>query len=392
MQSLGPSFNRAAARLADRIHRPPVRGVGDAAEVLSSEGTGGAALPTALPLAGSRGIKLVGILAAVLLPFGIYAFASSGQESAGEESRAAAPGAGGAGGGEGSREPGSGETGMALPERSPSPEPSESVPETEQSPGREELDREASRKVTARPGTSSARGGRASGLKREPARSASPPVAPAVAPAALAPPAAAGPPAPQAQSVACVVASTFALHGGEVTERGELLCSDGTRMALEPAQIRPAAAPPKAHCEDGVDNDSDGLVDRQDPACETLGDSSEVDPTPRAPEPQCSDGKDNDGDGAVDGYDSGCVDPAGESEVDPASPEEPVCGDEVDNDGDGYVDLVDPGCLAADDVDEMPDNAVPACKDGLDNDADGLVDLDDPGCASGQDLSELEAG
>lgn len=75
--------------------------------------------------------------------------------------------------------------GDRLSGASPSPDSTEVVPETEPFPSREELP------------------------KRRRARSE---------PA----------PAPTRQGLACVANSTFVLYGGAVTERGELLCSDGT--------------------------------------------------------------------------------------------------------------------------------------------------------------------
>jgi hypothetical protein len=67
-------------------------------------------------------------------------------------------------------------------------------------------------------------------------------------------------------------------------------------------------------CSDGLDNDSNGLVDLADPGCEgNPGDQSECcwvpppeppppppEPPPPPPPPQCSDGVDNDGDGTWD--------------------------------------------------------------------------------------------
>lgn len=69
--------------------------------------------------------------------------------------------------------------------------------------------------------------------------------------------------------------------------------------------------------------------------------------------PVCDDGLDNDGDGLVD-YpdDGGCAGLNDESETDPLR----VCDDGVDNDGDGHVDFpADPGCLSLDDLTESPD-------------------------------------
>ena len=56
--------------------------------------------------------------------------------------------------------------------------------------------------------------------------------------------------------------------------------------------------------------------------------------------PGCDDGIDNDGDGLVDMADPGCPFPC-------ASPENPQCDDGIDNDGDGLVDFADPKCSRA---------------------------------------------
>ncbi|MCA9537642.1 MAG: PPC domain-containing protein [Myxococcales bacterium] len=50
-------------------------------------------------------------------------------------------------------------------------------------------------------------------------------------------------------------------------------------------------------CRDGIDNDADGLLDRDDPGCAEFDDDDEVDP--ELP-PVCSNGLDDDGDGLVD--------------------------------------------------------------------------------------------
>ncbi len=77
-------------------------------------------------------------------------------------------------------------------------------------------------------------------------------------------------------------------------------------------------------CNDGVDNDLDGLVDAADPDCAPT-------PTPEI----CNDGVDNDLDGLVDPYDPDCA---------PPTPTDEVCDDGVDNDLDGLVDAYDPDC------------------------------------------------
>ncbi len=97
--------------------------------------------------------------------------------------------------------------------------------------------------------------------------------------------------------------------------------------------------------------------------------------------PACDDGLDQDGDGLVDYPDDpGCDDALDAFETSDALP----CDDGLDNDGDGNADFpADNGC--ANPI-WLPEN--PECSDGLDNDADGLVDWDgggqgdpDPQCA-----------
>jgi hypothetical protein len=127
-------------------------------------------------------------------------------------------------------------------------------------------------------------------------------------------------------------------------------------------------------CDDGVDNDGDGLVDLDDPGCESTDDSSE-----QSTSLICDDGIDNDGDGSVDLEDPGCATPDDPSEIG-------ECQNGIDDDGDGSVDLDDPGCRDAADASEYSDTG--ECDDGTDNDGDGLVDLNDPGCESPDDLSE----
>ena len=119
-------------------------------------------------------------------------------------------------------------------------------------------------------------------------------------------------------------------------------------------------------CDDGVDNDGDGLIDSMDPGC-IVNQNAEF-PEPAA----CSDGVDNDADGLVDTGDPGCDSPDDDSEEN-----EPIakCNDGIDNDGDGLIDFPnDPGCsllLDDDEGDDCPDGeGCPACGDGIDNDGD----------------------
>lgn len=126
-----------------------------------------------------------------------------------------------------------------------------------------------------------------------------------------------------------------------------------------------ACEPPVEICGDGIDNDDNGLTDCSDPAC--MG-------TPSCPPPPveiCGDGLDNDGNGLTD-----CADPAC-SALASCLPED--CADGIDNNGDGLVDCADPVCAGTSKCLPPP---VEICDDGLDNDSNGQVDCADAKCAS----------
>jgi cysteine-rich repeat protein len=90
----------------------------------------------------------------------------------------------------------------------------------------------------------------------------------------------------------------------------------------------------------------------------------------------CDDGLDNDGDGLTDWPDDpGCVDASDPSEREPALP----CDDGVDNDGDSLADYpADPGC-------QNPGCALedPQCQDGVNNDGEPGIDFDGGASANG---------
>lgn len=148
-------------------------------------------------------------------------------------------------------------------------------------------------------------------------------------------------------------------------------------------------------CSDGIDNngngtldydrDGDGFRDRNaDQGCACPTDPSEE------RQSQCQDGCDNDRDGLIDLADPGCLnDPEGNQEFNV-----PHCRDNLDNDGDGRIDHPeDPGCTRRDDPLEDNPDPLPACADGIDNDGDGFTDFDaagmgDDGCQSAADVSE----
>jgi large repetitive protein len=140
-------------------------------------------------------------------------------------------------------------------------------------------------------------------------------------------------------------------------------------------------------CNDGLDNDLDGLVDYADPGCVFHGTDESPDPV------QCNDGIDNDGDGLIDyPEDPGCLSEDDPSEFDIPPP---ACSDGIDNDGDGLIDYpFDPGCfLPIEDSEEDGcdgSGPCPACGDGIDNDGDGRIDFPaDPGCSHAGDTDEF---
>lgn len=149
-----------------------------------------------------------------------------------------------------------------------------------------------------------------------------------------------------------------------------------------------AACGETTDCEDGTDNDGDGLIDGADLACQTTGEAEAPDPVV----PECSDALDNDEDGLTDDQDPGCANPQ-----DNAEQNEPIaaCNDGIDNDDDGAVDFPnDPGCglsLDNDESDACPeDMSCPECGNGIDDDGDGEIDFGaDVGCDSAGDTNEF---
>ena len=120
-------------------------------------------------------------------------------------------------------------------------------------------------------------------------------------------------------------------------------------------------------CDDGVDNNSNGLVDCEDRRC--LG----KDPGCPGPE-DCSDGIDNDRDGDLD-----CADAECDGSI-PCLPPRENCQDGIDNDGDSAVDCDDGDC-SREPVCRLPE----VCNDGRDNDQDRFVDCDDQDCTGTPD-------
>jgi hypothetical protein len=125
-------------------------------------------------------------------------------------------------------------------------------------------------------------------------------------------------------------------------------------------------------CDNGVDDDCNGLIDCADPACGgarncSCGAQPEV----------CNNGVDDNCNGLVDCIDPSCyADPA--CNCNGRSPGPEVCNDRVDNDCNGKTDCQDPACFAS----PLCSSCMPEqCSDGIDNDCNGLIDCADPACA-----------
>lgn len=144
-------------------------------------------------------------------------------------------------------------------------------------------------------------------------------------------------------------------------------------------------------CENGIDDDGDGVIDMEDPGCNSSFDDNEGDGTT-----ECQDGEDNDGDTQIDEDDIACWDESGKynkSHNNEAS-RDAQCSDKKDNDGDGMCDFdgciiegeerpADPGCENG--SDDRESDATSECQDGIDNDGNGFCDFG--GCrVLGRDL------
>ena len=141
------------------------------------------------------------------------------------------------------------------------------------------------------------------------------------------------------------------------------------------------------YCHDQIDNDDDGLIDMDDPECSI--ENNGLRKHYESPAPACDDGLDNDEDGLVDRADDGCSHQDDPSEVNQR--ERSSCFDGLDNDGDGDFDTADSDCQVdetADATGQFNGEGDDLCRDELDNDGDGLIDADDPGCHQNQ-ASEL---
>jgi hypothetical protein len=150
--------------------------------------------------------------------------------------------------------------------------------------------------------------------------------------------------------------------------------------------IGSGAAPGEARCrrpEDGVgrcmnlvDDDSDGLHDCADPDCAVVCAAEEGVEAESCLDEDPDGGIDNDGDGLANCDEPLCHDPRHGFLPCVAATED--CSNGADDDGDLRIDCGDPLCAERCATEEGLDHQ--SCVDGKDNDEDGVVDCDEPDC------------
>ena len=154
---------------------------------------------------------------------------------------------------------------------------------------------------------------------------------------------------------------------------------DGTQPVPPAPQARravPMSRPEhETQCQDGMDDDGDGLVDCEDPDCEEKACGTQQACRAEACvcrfdiETECADGLDGDCDRLVDCEDPDCAGAAW-------CGVEADCADGVDDDFDGATDCADPGCATVGPCELFETT----CGDRVDNDGDGRADCADPDC------------
>ena len=119
-------------------------------------------------------------------------------------------------------------------------------------------------------------------------------------------------------------------------------------------------------CDNGVDDNGDGLVDSQDTnACPAGGGGEQI------TEEICDNGVDDNGDGLVDSQDTNACPAGGGGE----QITEEICDNGVDDNGDGLVDSQDTNACPAGGGGEQITEEI--CDNGVDDNGDGLVDSQD---------------
>lgn len=145
---------------------------------------------------------------------------------------------------------------------------------------------------------------------------------------------------------------------------------DGYKSNVDCDDTNPAVNPGATEiCDDGIDNDCNGLIDGADPTCGTCTITEPV-------EVSCSDGLDNDCDGLTDGADPDCPTSCSSITSQNECLADASC-EWIGNKKTGY-------CQDATTC-TPTENPEVSCTDGIDNDCDGLTDAADPDCSTGGD-------
>jgi len=118
-------------------------------------------------------------------------------------------------------------------------------------------------------------------------------------------------------------------------------------------------------CNNGIDDNGNGLIDCADPYCAT---SFYCVVGPEI----CNDGIDNDKNGLID-----CADPACFGNAYCASLPKEICDNGIDDNGNGLIDCADPECR---DFPACIDVPKEICDNGIDDNGNGLIDCADPEC------------
>ncbi len=155
--------------------------------------------------------------------------------------------------------------------------------------------------------------------------------------------------------------ATFVAQAG----RSYYIVVDGFMDARSDFELMVDCATGSEICDNGRDDDSDGLADCDDPDCRFA-------PNCQTGPEICDNGRDDDGDGLIDCDDPDCFGAPG-----CCIPEPEDCTDHLDNDCDCLMDCSDPDCAS----EPYCQCSQEVCDDGQDNDCDGLIDCDDPSCA-----------
>ncbi len=156
-------------------------------------------------------------------------------------------------------------------------------------------------------------------------------------------------------------------------------CNDDYNGGVD--EVEDGASDGTYTCNDGIDNDGNGLIDAEDTEWCNNGWDGET---------NCGDGDDNDGDGWIDLLDADCLADLVSGQEDGAEDAKYTCSDGLDNDGDGWIDSQDPGCLDGTDDEVDGFDTTLACNDGVDNDDHGDADDLDPYCSTVGGFGESE--